>query len=429
MDQEGEGAFEIDAQPPLFRMDDRSGQGASLDANGEMQGLEDMLASFSESPGRQLVERGQWDPRASLAAVEAVLRAHAGLPGRKALILFTGESFDLPPDDLERETAQVFRAAQFGFTIWAVDAEGFFGVGAEREGLRPRSRLVTMLAGDTGGETLRSAPDLGMIFPRIEESLSCYYLFSIPVLKGEGTKSVGITVSLDTRNHPELFSYVVKHRTRLHLEDRVERRERLRVAALLSPQAWNASEARAELAFPVEWQGRLTHLPVEVSLPLNSLNFLPEPDGGYAARFLFDATVVRNGNQVACSYPARGEAVMHKISMPGPPDPDFQGHLVIRDICPYKGPGFYSLRSAMTDPEEDRIQAAHASFRIEPRPGEEILVASLRAGHNSGRETLIFHPEGGQPRVVRDMYRTAFIPLLGEDAARRSDRLLFRYVV
>jgi VWFA-related protein len=429
IDQNGEGAFAIDFQPPLFRLEDRSGAGASLGADGQIQGLDALLADISESPGRQLVERGQWDPRASLAAIEAVLRAHAGLPGRKALVLFTGESFDLPPDDLERETAQVFRAAQFGFTIWAVDAEGFFAIGAERESVRPRSRLVTMLAGNTGGETLRSAPDLGVVFPRIEEHLSCYYLFSIPVRKGEGTRAVGVTVALDTRNHPELFSYVVKHRSRLHLEDRVERRERLRVAALLSPQAWNASAARAELAFPVEWQGRLTHLPVEVSLPLRDLDFLPEPDGGYAARFLFDATVVRDGKQVACSYPARGEAVIHQVRMPSPPDPDFRGHLVIRDICPFRGAGLYSLRSVMTDPEEDRLEAAHATFLIEPRPGEEILVASLRAGHNTGHETLLFHPEGGQPRVVRDMYRTAFIPLLGSDAAHRSDRLMFRYVV
>ena len=115
--------------------------------------------------------------------------------------------------------------------------------------------------------------------------------------------------------------------------------------------------------------------------------------------------------------------------MPGPPDPDSRGHLVIRDTCPYKGPGLYSLRSVMTDPEEDRFEAAHAGFRIDPRPGEDLVVASLRAGHNTGRETLVYHPEGGQPRVVRDMYRTAFIPLLGEDAADRSDRLLFRYVV
>lgn len=429
LEQEGEGAFFIESQPPLFRIEDRSGAGASLGSDGQIQGLDEMLASFSESPGRQLVERGQWDPRASLAAIEAVLRAHAGLPGRKALVLFTGESFDLPPDDLERETAQVFRAAQFGFTLWAVDAEGFFGLGAEREANRPRSRLVTMLAGNTGGETLRSAPDLAAVFPRIEEHLSCYYLLSIPVEKGKGTTAVGITVSLDTRNHPEYFSYVVKHRSRLHLEDRVERRERLRVAALLSPQSWNRSEARAELAFPVERQGRLTHLPVEISMPLSSLDFLPEPDGGYAARFLFDAAVVRDGNQMACSYPAGGEAVIHRVAMPGPPDPDFRGYLVIRDTCPYKGPGLYSLRSVMTDPEEDRFEAAHAGFLIDPRPGEELVVSSLRAGHNTGQETLVFHPEGGQPRVVRDMYRTAFIPLLGEDAAARSDRLLFRYVV
>jgi hypothetical protein len=83
----------------------------------------------------------------------------------------------------------------------------------------------------------------------------------------------------------------------------------------------------------------------------------------------------------------------------------------------------------MTDTEHDTFDVAHSLFHIEPKPGDDITATALRVGHNTGQETLLFHPEAARPVVVRDQYRTAFIPLREDDAVRTNDRVMFRYVV
>jgi VWFA-related protein len=397
-----------------------------------------------ESPGRaRVAQHGFWDPSASLAAIEAVLRGHAGLPGRKALALFTGELFEIIDyDDLEYETEAVLRAAQEGFDIWVVDAMGLFSEGTLPGGpstasaLRPgdtsrvgRSRLVTMLANNTGGETLRDASDLGEVFPRIEESLSCYYLFSVPVSRDRDGKAVNIAVSLDTEAHPELFGYTVQHATRLHMEDETTRRENARTAALLNPQDWQTLPLRAELAFPLERDRKLTALPVEVSLPLSALEFTPAENGGVEATFLVDMALDRNGRDTVCMVPPKGEASLRTLRLNQPLPPDARGHLVIRDLCPYRGGGLYTLRAVLTEAETHDPAAARAVYRIEPEPTPELAVAALRAGRNTGQEYLLLTSEEGVATVPRDFQRSAFVPLLEGDTAVPADLLLFRYVL
>jgi VWFA-related protein len=392
----------------------------------DIQSMVDQLVDLvPESPGRALVERDLWrQTRASLAAIEAVLRGHAGLRGRKALVVFTGEGFELPnPDDLERESKAVFQAAQESFSIWIVDAQGMYWEGE-------RSDLITMLANDTGGGTLRGAPDLSTVFPLVQEALACYYLFSIPVpmVEDEG-RSLSVSVSLDTRTYPDLFPYNVQHGTRYRLAGPVEERELTRTAALLNPGDWQTLPIRAELAFPQEQDRRLSYLPVEVSIPLESLTFQPAPEGGVEARFLADLAVDRNGFQTTCLLPPKGEANLHRIVLPRALPSDHRGHLVIRDLCPYRGRGLYTLRAVITDTGHDAPGAAHALYQIDPRPGPTLSVTALRAGHNTGSEHLLTQLRSGQAKVPRDVERTAFVPLLAGDAARPGDTMMFRYVL
>jgi VWFA-related protein len=397
-----------------------------------------------ESPGRaRVAQHGFWDPSASLAAIQAVLRGHAGLRGRKALVLFTGELFEIVnADELEYETEEVLRTAQEGFDIWVVDAMGVFAdntlpgmiskVSTGRPGetdRRGRSRLLTMLANDTGGETLRDASDLGEVFPRIEESLACYYLFSVPVPREKDGKTVNIAVSLDTAEHPELFGYTVRHSTRIHMEDETTRRENARTAALLNPQDWQGLPLRAELAFPLERDRRLTALPVEVSLPLSSLEFEPDAEGGVTARFLVDMALDRNGRETVCLVPPKGEATLYTLHLHQPLPPDSRGHLVVRDLCPYPGGGLYTLRAVLTESEAHEPAAARSVYQIDPRPTRELLVTALRAGHNTGQEYLLLTSDEGRATVPRDIERSAFVPLLEEDVATPADLLLFRYVL
>jgi VWFA-related protein len=392
---------------------------------GDLSGLSEALASVGTSPGRGLAEH-EWArlARGALAALEAVLRGHSELHGRNALILFTGERFYLEDDYLERETEGVFTAAQGGFTIWVVDAQGFSGGGALPTF---RSALVTMLAGNTGGETLRASGDLGVVFSRAQEALDCYYLFSIPVEGVDDSRAYSFVVSLRTRDYPELFGHVVRHRTPIRLQDRRTDRERKRTAALLNPDGWDTGlPVRAELSFPMG-PGSST-LPLEVSVPLTALEYRPA-DGVYEASFLVDAAVDRDGKDTVCVVPGEKEATMHRVRLSRPPPPDSRGHLVIRDVCSYRGKGVYTVRAVVTDPEHAEPGATRASYRIGPEPGATLDVGALRVGHNTGQEYLLDRPGPGQAIVPHDREREAFVPLLEGDAAGASDTLKFRYVL
>lgn len=397
----------------------------TADQGGNLLALSASLSSLPEPPERELIERDLWDPRASLAAIEAVLRGHAGIRGRKALVLFTGERFSLHDDNLERETREVFEAAQEGFSIWIVDARGF-----SSEGALPirRSDLITMLARDTGGETLRSASDLSQIFPRLQETLECYYLFSIPVEAGTEARTYNVSVGLDTDRHPGLWGYSVSHPTRLRLYDEKTIQERRRTSALLNPEDWRGLPVRAELSFPRERPKRASLIPVEISVPLSSLVFRATPEG-YQARFLVDAAVDRNGNESVCVLPAPGESILHRLVVPAPPGPESRGHLVMRGFCPYEGEGVYALHAVVTDAEIAEPGAARAVYYIRPRSEEVLTATALRGGLNSGEDYLLIHRRPGRVEVPRDEARAAFVPFGPDARVLSSDRLFFRYVL
>jgi hypothetical protein len=240
---------------------------------------------------------------------------------------------------------------------------------------------------------------------------------------------VNIGVSLDTEAYPELFGYTVQHATRLHMEDEPTRRENARTAALLNPQDWRTLPLRAELAFPLERDRKLTALPVEVSVPLRSLEFTPTEEGGVEARFLIDMALDRNGRETVCVLPPKGQASLRTLRLSRPLPPDARGHLVVRDLCPYNGGGLYTLRAVLTEAEAHDPAAARAVYRIEPKPTPELAVAALRAGRNTGQEYLLLTSEEGVSTVPRDFQRSAFVPLLEGDAAVPADLLLFRYVL
>jgi VWFA-related protein len=395
-----------------------------------LDSMASLLASLvPPNTGRARVDRlGLWDHRASLAAIEAVLRGHAGVHGRKALVVFTGEEFSAThEDEIERDTAAVLEAAQGGFSLWLVDARGFHETFTDDE--RSESRLLTKLAKDTGGEPLRDAGDLSMVFTHAQEALDCYYLFSIPVAQSDEARTASVSVSLDTRRFKELFGYTVTHDARVRLHDQAERRELARTAALLSPGEWQTTPLRADLAFPLERDRRLSYLPVEVSVPLGSLDFRPDPDGGAVAEFLVDIAVDRNGLDAVCLIPPKGEATMRKVFMPRAPAPGFRGHLVIRNVCPYRGAGLYTVRAVLTEPSVEVPGGTHSLYRIDPRPGRDISLAALRAGHNTGQDYYLVDDGSERAQISRDRAQEAFVPLAPDEPAATDDRLLFRYVV
>ncbi|RMG48721.1 MAG: hypothetical protein D6718_01385 [Acidobacteria bacterium] len=367
------------------------------------------------SPDRELAERSDFDPRPSLAAIESVLLSHAGEPGRKALVLFTSDWFDLPDRLWLSEMSETLLAAQNGFTVWTVDARGLAAAGHRPSG------LLGQLAAASGGGTVRSAGRLAVAFERALSQLSCYYLFSIPAEPPErGSERHSVTVALDTRRHPEYWAYRVKNPNGFTLLSPARHRERLRLAALMEPDAHRFPEVRVSASYP---DGKKWVMPVEFSVLLSDLSF--EPTGkGFEARFGWEGIVTDEEGRTRCRL---GDGRVRRVRVASPPARHPPTMLVVRTACPLGGPGLLDVRVVVEDIVSGEIGAG-TSFVDVPEPGGGLARFSpLRLGVASGRDFLVALPLPAAD-VPRDEARAAFVPLRPGEAVLTTDRLAARFV-
>ncbi len=366
---------------------------------------------------------GVYEGEATLGALEGILRAHSGLPGRKVVVLFTTSMFTGRRDDLMDKYLDPLRQlSQQGFSVWTVDTKGVRG------GRGDSKTYFGMLAKETGGETVRGAVDLTSAFRDAAEQLSCYYLVSLPVPRGAeaATVSRGVVVALDTKRRPDLWNLEVRAPSRVTLLDRRERIERERVAALVAPGDFGRPPVAANLGFPVAQAGGEV-LPARFRVPLGGLTWTPEP-GGYVARLLFDGTVHRDtgsGIDTVCSFGAEnGGALTLKLAKP--PAANARGGLAIELACPAKKDGLHTARGVVTDVEAGHAGAGRSTVLFRRGGSAAWEASALRVEAASGLD-YVWRP--GQGTAKRDGGREAGRLVEASAPADAADRLSFRYVL
>lgn len=373
-------------------------------------------------PGRK--DGGTYEGEATLGAIEGILRAHDGIPGRKVVVLFTTPLFSGRRTDLMQQYMEPLRQlSQQGFSVWTVDTGGVTG------GAGFMQSYFGMLAKETGGETVRGARDLTSAFADAADRLSCYYLLSMPVPRGRepGTVSRLLTVALDTKKRPDLWKHEVRSPSRVTLMDRRERIQRERVAALLAPGDFGRPPVKAVLGFPVA-DGQKEVLPARFRVPLSSLAWMPEQGGGYVARLLFDATVHRDtgaGVDTVCSFGAEdGGALTLKVARP--PAEGSRGALAIELACPAGKDGLHTARGVVTDLDGGHAGAGRSTVAFNRGGSPTWAASNLRVEAASGLD-FIWRP--GRAVAKRDAERAASRLVEPDAPADASDRLSFGYVL
>lgn len=366
-----------------------------------------------------------YDPGASLAAIEGIMRAHAHYAGRKAVVLFTAESFRfVDVQKVDQETAAIKETARLGFSLWTVDTAG---LGREQPGA---SELMSLLASDTGGGSVRLTNDLSLAFRHAADQLSCYYLVSLPVAAAP-RQSVrrSLSVRLDTDRFRELWGLRVAAPTLVTVPDRPGLLRARRVAALLAPDDFDRPQVSATLAYPSITKGQGDEeravLFSRFRVPLDTLAWETH-GGGVEAQVLVDAVVQResgSGLDTVCEIGAEKTGRL-TLRLPAPP-PRGAGALVIELPCAWRRDGMYSARGVVTDLVAESVGAARSTAIIREGGTRTWAAYGARVEAASGRD-LVWRP--GADAAVRDVKRRA-TRALGGSPARPADRIVLRYVL
>lgn len=142
--------------------------------------------------------------------------------------------------------------------------------------LQNAARTLTTLTENTGGKWFRGLGSIDDIFHQVTRDLEVYYSLAYHA-RGEAGKPRSIEVRL--RNRPEL-----RVRTRKAVLDSSTTREMqdLVVASLLYPRQVNELGIAVTAGRPEPARGHFM-VPIDISLPLDRLTFLPDAEGKYRA--------------------------------------------------------------------------------------------------------------------------------------------------
>ncbi len=383
-------------------------------------GLRTAEITSARNPTSEMAAQ-QIDPRPSLAAIEAVLLAHASLRGRKALVLFSSPWFDLNEDLFLTYAFEPRRATQGGFSIWTVDARGLGVPTSPGSG----SRLMEFLATGTGGEAVRAAGSLGVVFDRVISTMSCYYLFSIPLaapVRGEERHS--IDVRLNTTKHPEFWNYRVRTTGMVTVASRQKLRERRRLGALMDPTGFPLPDVRVSVGYPVK-DGALT-VPIQVAALLADLTFVRDPErGDLVARFAWEGLVTGDSGDPICSL---GDGVERTVRLETPPSRYPPTYLLLSSSCALPGPGDFDVRTLVEDLVTGEVGAAQIRLSL-PAPAKGMAkVSAVRLGRSTGRDFLLDPARTKGREVPRDGARATVVPLLEAETVQSADRVVLRFV-
>lgn len=431
LDQAARDVAGLGPQVPSFSLDELVAEGAAF---GRMGGSEAMQIEANAQTSGVFENISRYDAIASVSALEAVMRAHTFIPGRKIVLLFSTEAFRIPDETKMRKNIDGIREiARRGFAIWTVEVEGVTAeVGGQRR--TRRSELISALAQDTGGATVRNTGRLHQAFTGAREQMGCYYLFSLPVAADpDRTTRMTLSVKLDTDAYPDLWGLRVVAPTQITVPDRQRELESQRISALLSPDDFDTPPVDVTMDYPVKVDGRQI-LPIRLRVPLGELSWSQRKPGGPAtASVLVDAVAERTtdrGRNAFCSIGSDKVGTL-ELELPSPPD-GTEAALAVELPCPLDEWGLLTARGVITDLARDAAGAGRSTvFAGAARDAlEEWQVVEPRIEAASGRD-FWWYP--GADAAIRDRARRAWRPVSehGREAGTVDprDRIALSYVL
>ncbi|MDQ7087564.1 MAG: hypothetical protein Q9Q13_06770 [Acidobacteriota bacterium] len=300
------------------------------------------------------------------------------------------------------------------------------------EGLSRRksgaSELLSLLAQETGGQSIRRTGRLTQVFEGVAEQLSCHYLLSLPVPSNpDRTERHNLVVKIDTTKYPDMWNYRVVAPSQITLPSLKAVRRNRRIAALFSPEDFNDPAVVTTLAYPMEIGDREI-LPVRVRAPLRDLTWLPLPEGGVRARILVDAVVLHDTGRSAlpvCELGAEKTGPL-EIRLKRPPRPDSTAGIAVQLPCLFKKDGLYTARGVITDMATDLSGAGQSAAMIRKKGEKEWTIYAARVQAASGRDFL-WQP--GAKTIERDKARTVARQVDDHAPATVADRIFLRYLL
>lgn len=362
-----------------------------------------------------------YNEEGSLAALEAIMRAHQWMKMRKTLTLFSSNAFQIRRKDRYEEITRPLRdIMQSGFSVWTVDVPAGWGM---RTGAP--SDLLTMLAKESGGEFLVGT---SQSFKRPVKQAACAYEFSLAISDPpEKHVEYNLVIALDTKQDKRLFDYDIIASDRAIAWSREETDRARRLSALLSPDDFSTPPVAVQIGFPVLLQDKEL-LPTRVRVALSRLTWLPDTDGSYKARVSLDAVVQREteyGLTTICGTASEQDGPI-ALTLPRPPKNDDGAGLSLEIYCAVQRDGLHTARAVVNDLNGDQSGAGRSSLLFDRTGTPDWQVSGARMTASSGRD-FVWRPK--LKAAVRDTERLSARDIDSTHSADPSDQLTLEYVL
>lgn len=358
--------------------------------NGEYDVQQDTGAAFSADE----TEFNVFNTDQKLAAIEGLTNVLAGIPGRKALVEFTGGITQTGEENRAEIRAVTDAANRADVSIYSIDARGMFATppggdvttaassgnsmfsGAavfHQTDQRQDSRdTLATLSTDTGGRAFFDLNDLSEALPKIQSENSGYYLIGYnlpPDVKRDGSWHA-VRVKVDVKGAhiryrngyyaPRDFQYLAK-------EDRDQQ----------LAEAMESEDPEVDLPIAVETgmfriSDRQIYVPIAAKLSSTALDWAKKHNRR-EAQFDFAAEVraVPSGFVVA---QLRDTITVHldeqRYQQVSRTDLVYQGGVVL-------GPGSYRLKFLAREDESGKIGTFEEPLKIPARPASRMTLSSV----------------------------------------------------
>ncbi len=358
--------------------------------NGEYDVQQDTQAAYTPDQ----TEFNVFNTDQKLIAIESLTNVLAGIPGRKALVEFTGGITQTGEENRAELTAATDAANRADVSIYSIDARGMFATPPGGDVTTAASTGTSMFSGasvfhqtdqredsrdtlatlstDTGGRAFFDLGDLSDAFPKIQQENGGYYLVGYnlpPDVKHDGRwRAVAVKVKAPGA-HVRYRNGYYAPRDFQHLEK--EDKEQQLEEALESPNPEVELPVAVETAM-FRLSDNQVYVPISAKLSSSALEWA-QKRGLHTAEFDFAAEVkgVPSGQTVAA---LRDTITVHLDEQ--------QYQQVTRSNLVYQGgvvlsPGSYRLKFVARENESGRMGTFETGLVVPQRQPARMMLSSV----------------------------------------------------